>query len=80
MKETTLLKMALGASSVSPLGLSGVHGWSARTRNPKTNIRVLNVSRENKYCFQFCGPLSSRCSHHRKTAQGRYFPSIIHAM
>jgi len=43
-----------------PSGFSGMNGCKARTANPKANISVLNRSMETAYCFQFCGPVSTR--------------------
>src|SRR5579862_810646 len=79
MKDTTLLKIALGASKVLPSGLSGIHGCNAKTTYPKINNVVLNKRREAVYCFQFCGPLLMCCSNQANTDHGRYFPSIIQA-
>ena len=79
MNEITELKMVEGNSIPLPSGLSGIQGWSARTRYPKMNRTTLNMSRAPVYCFQSCGPLSRRLSHQPSTGKGRYFPSIIHA-
>src|ERR1700692_3339385 len=69
--------MVLGASIPRPRSFNGKNGWSDRTTKPKTKRTVLKSSRAPVYCFQFCGPLFSMFSTHRKGPQGRYFPSII---
>ena len=53
INEITLLKIVLGAIIGLPMGFSGIHSWSARTRKPKTNSAVLKISSDPTYCFQF---------------------------
>ena len=62
MNEMTVLKIVVGASMPWPRGFSGIQGCSASTMKPKTNSTVLKISSAAVYCFQSCGPLSSRSS------------------
>ncbi len=66
--EQTALKMVVGASIPLTSGFNpkSTFGWIASTTNPKTNISVLNSIMATAYCFQFCGPVSTRCSIQRR--------------
>ena len=78
-KETTELKIVVGATMVLPSGFSGKAGWLESTTNPKTNITRLKSIRAMAYCFQFCAPVLQRLSSQRRNAGARYLPSMIQA-
>ncbi len=77
--DVTELKIVVGASIPLPAGAKGRKGCSVRTAKPNTNMTVLNSSSESVYCFQPCGPVSTRLSIHRSQPNARNRPSAIRA-
>ena len=64
MNEIAVLKIVVGASIPLWSGFRGRKGCSAKTANPTTSVIRLNSMNAIAYCFQFCGPVSIRCSIH----------------
>src|SRR5580704_4204978 len=62
MNEMTVLKIVDGTRMPRPSGFSGAIGCRHSTTKPKTNSIRLKMSSAIAYCFQSCGPLSSRRS------------------
>src|ERR1700727_1999971 len=60
MKDMTVLKIVVGSSMPSPRGFRGAIGCRERTTKPNAKRAMLNTTSARTYCFQSCGPVSTR--------------------
>ena len=74
-----MLKIVVGSNMPSPRGFNGAIGCRESTTNPKMNSATVKITIARTYCFQSCGPVSTRLSNHRRTRGARYLPSISQA-